>query len=292
MKRWLILDVHNLCWRCWHVNTHLSFKGQSTSVVFLFFKSLSYLKDELASDRVAFCFDHPYAARRKFFPAYKANRRKQELTKDEAQVRSDMSRQIAKLRLHWLPMVGFKNIFYREGMEADDLMASLALNLSKEDEAVLITSDADLWQCLRSNVSVYDPGRRRLLTRDSFKRDRGYSPKHWAMVKALCGCHTDNVPGIPGIGEITAEKYILETLGKKTAAWIRIHSYEGQEIIRRNQRLTTLPLEGCPDISRRLVEDEVDEKAWRQACIELGFRSMAAHPPIATKKLRQMELNV
>lgn len=287
MKRWLVMDVHNLCWRAFHVMGGLSHREERTGVTYGFLKSVSYLRNELMSDRIVFCFDHPYQRRRKLFPAYKANRRK-DASDEELKSYSDMTRQLAKLRLHWLPMIGFKNIFFAEGMEADDLMASLAQNLPKDQEAVLITSDADLWQCLQINVSIYDLNRKRHITRNSFKAEHGYPPREWGLVKAVSGCSSDNVPGVPGVGVVTAEKLVRDELGSQTVAWARIHSRRGQELIRRNLALTRLPFEGCPNVCKRLVDDEIDEKGWMRVCGELGFRSLASRPP--RKKLRQQEL--
>lgn len=284
MKTWLVLDVSYLCHRAFHVNKGLSWKGISTGVVFGFLKSVTFLKDEFQTDRVAFCFEHPHLFRRDLYPSYKRKRSAQERTEEEKESYHVLSIQISELRRRYLPRIGFKNIFCHYGMESDDIMASIALNCPEDEEVILVTADSDLLQCLRSNVSIYSPQKRKILIEAWFLSQYGIPARKWALVKAIAGCPTDEVRGVKGVGEITALKYLTDRLpdGVQRRA---ILSAEGRAIVRRNQLLVKLPHPNCP--VSRLVDDQVDRGGWREVCGLLGMRSIAGHPPVATRVRRR-----
>jgi 5'-3' exonuclease len=262
----------------------LSWKGRATGVIFGFLKAISTLKDEFCTDRIAFCFEHPHLLRRDLFPDYKGKRRSKGMTEEEKCSYESLTLQISELRHRYLPEIGFKNVFCFRGMESDDIMAMIALHVEADDEVVLVTSDSDLFQCLRHNVHIYSPQKRRLLTSVWFRKTYGISPKRWAFVKALAGCHGDNVPGIAGIGELTALRFLRGELKETSSAYMAIAGCD-DKIWNRNKRLVRLPLKECP--VPKIVEDAISVKAWRNVCGMLGMRSIASHPPIATRKNRK-----
>ncbi len=269
----LVLDVHYLCHRAFHTMKELSWKGKATGVVFGFLKSLTSLKDEFQTDRVAFCFEHPHLFRSDLYPAYKMKRAKNR-TPEEI-----LSDQIFQLYKNLLPMIGFKNIFCFYGMESDDIMAQIAEDTKEDDETILVTADSDLFQCLRENVSIYSPQKQKMLTKRWFKMKYGIPPYLWWKVKAIAGCATDEVKGIPGVGEVTALKYLKDETSPKT--FLKILSDEGQRIVRHNKLLVKLPHPNCPKPFFR--EDKISVKGWKEVCGLLGMRSLAGHPPISTR---------
>ena len=95
-----------------------------------------------------------------------------------------------------------------EQCEADDCIASLAAKYGRERPIVIVGVDKDLRQCLTPNVVMWDPASKeeKLVTLDSFRADTGLEPEQWPDVQALIGDTSDNVPGVKGIGEKTAEK--------------------------------------------------------------------------------------
>lgn len=285
MRTWLVLDCHYLCHRAFHTSRDLSWKGKPSGVIFGFLKTISALKDRFQTDHVAFCFEHRHIFRRNIYPAYKAHRRTKERTGEERRLYESLCIQISELKERYLPKIGFRNIFCFRGMESDDIMAAIAGGMLENEEVVLVTSDSDLYQCLRSNVSIWSPQKRRLLTERWFQRQYGIQPRTWSVVKAIAGCPSDGVKGIEGVGEITALKFIRGELDTGSKAFQSISSEKGREIVRRNKSLVKLPFEGCPTpVLRR--EDNVTEESWISVCGMLGMRSIANHPPIATRKLK------
>jgi len=282
MRTWLVIDVSYLCHRAFHTTQGLSWKEKPTGVVFGFLKSIGFFKDEFQTDHIAFCFEHPHLFRKEIFEGYKAKRHA--ANRDEAEIKSirGLQIQISELRQRYLPMIGFKNIFCCRGMESDDLIASIAKNLPKNEEAILITADHDLYQCLRPNVAIYSPQARKRITKANFMRTYGIRPSQWAVMKAIAGCHGDEVPGVGGVGEKTALKYLRGELDPKCKAFQIITSKAGKERVRLNRRLVQLPYEGCP--SPQLIEDSIDPKGWREVCGTLGMRSIAGVVPVATHR--------
>jgi len=279
----LVLDVSYLCHRTFHASKGLSWNGKATGVIFSFLKSISFLKDEFQTDRIAFAFEHPHLLRKDFYSAYKRKRHTKERTEEEMQSYRELSKQIQALRTDYLPRIGFKNIFCFDGYEADDILAKIAETSTVDDEVVLVTGDSDLYQCLRPGVMIYSSHKQKVLTVGWFVRHYGIGSSQWAVVKALAGCSGDEVEGIAGVGEKTAIKWMRGVLKKPSKVFKAIDSAQGRAIVRRNRVLVQLPYSGCPVLV--IQEDIISKAAWVGVCSELGMRSIAGRPPIASRKL-------
>ena len=279
------MDSHFLCHRAFHSVKGLSHKGIKTGVVFGFLKSISFFKDLFQTDRVAFCFEHPHLYRRDVFPSYKHKRGKDK-TPSEVKAYQELAIQISELRQRYLPTIGFKNIFCFRGMEADDIMAAIALGASLDEEVILITSDMDLLQCLRPNVSIYSPHVHKQLTWEWFLSTYSFPPSKWAIVKAIAGCHGDQVPGVGGVGEKTAVRWLRGELKLDSKAAQIINSGPGRAVVRRNRALVQLPYKGCQ--LPKLQDDAITKKAWIETCSLLGMRSLAGSLPLVARALTKL----
>jgi len=284
-KTYLILDVKYLCYRCrYAMRNELSFGGTPTTIIYLFLKDLIGLQDKFRTRNLLFCFDSKTSKRKKLYPEYKSNRHKKELTDEEFEFEMAFQYQVVQLRKKYLPEIGYRNIYQMKGLEADDIMASLASDFTKpkpENNAILITADHDLYQCISHNVTFYSPNERKELTLQGFKVKYGINAWHWAKLKAITGCSTDNVAGVRGVGEKTAIKYITGQLGIKTKAHCYITNDEGKKIIKRNEALVKLPFKGTPEFN--IVEDELSIKGWKSVCKQLGFKSFTDVNPFPWK---------
>ena len=270
---WLILDCSYLCHRAFHTMAGLKNKGESTGVAFGFLRDVAYLQDKLGTRNVAFCFDSPTkkSLRRDMFPGYK--KKTKVFTPEQELAYKDFRRQLVLLRDDYLPSVGFKNIFFADGYEADDFIASCCQSLSEEDEAFIVSSDHDLFQLLSDNVVMWNPITKKAYTKDDLKRDYGVTPKQWIKVQAIAGCDTDAIPGVPGVAEKTASKYVLGELGKHLKSYQGIEdSFEGEGLFYRNLRLVRLPFEGTLKVEFR--EDQLNRVAWQRIAKQLGAKSL------------------
>lgn len=275
MRILLVFDVHNLCYRAWHALPALSSGSRFTEVVFGFLRSVELLSNEYATRDFAFCFDHTVSIRKEIFPDYKS-RRRDKLTPEECKARARLAEQINRLRQDYLPQAGCLNVYQQHGVESDDLMAAIArrFSLIPNTEIVLVSSDNDLFQCLSENVMIHLPGKRgseARVTHKSFLKKYGLQPHQWAHVKAIAGCKTDSVPGVPGVGEVTALKYIRGELVTTSTAYHKIRSPQAQAVIRRNRQLVELPLPECRE--REVFFDLWDGGKWKEMQRNLGMRS-------------------
>lgn len=97
------------------------------------------------------------------------------------------------------------------GVEADDLMASLAQDFEKQGyQVVLITSDKDLRQIVTDKIIIYDPFHECVLNREAVEQKYGFSKDKLPFYFALVGDASDNIPGVKGIGPKGAEKLVKQ----------------------------------------------------------------------------------
>ncbi len=207
-KRLFLIDGSALAYRSYFAfirNPLINSKGENTSAVFGFTNSImKILKDE-NPDYIAVVFDTKAPTfRHEIFADYKSTRAKMPV---------EMSNQ--------LPRIGEVAegmnlpILEVEGFEADDLMGTLAERAKRKAlEVILVTGDKDFLQLVDEDIKVLNPKRGgeepELLDKKGVERKFGVSPEKVVEVLALMGDASDNIPGIPGIGEKTALELIRE----------------------------------------------------------------------------------
>lgn len=268
-KTLIVFDVHNLCYRSWYALPRLNYKGGSTEVIYGFLRTAEALCRDLAADMAAFCFESKTSLRKEQFPEYKARRK--QMTAD-GRDKKELIIQINKL-FGILKDQGCKNVFRKRGMESDDLMARIAED--SDYTTILVTSDSDLFQCLSSRVRIYSPHHKRMLGPKWFaEQHTGISPSDWAWVKAVAGCKTDNVPGIGGVGEKTAIKWVITEADPKSPSYKKLINDQSEQIIRRNLELVRLPHRACPavPITREAVPN------WQKLYRAIGSKGRIPFP--------------
>ncbi|MCW2613828.1 MAG: polymerase [Frankiales bacterium] len=207
-SRLLLLDGHSLAYRAFFalpVENFSTTTGQPTNAVYGFTAMLiNVLRDE-APTHVAVSFDISKSTfRTETYADYKAGR---------AETPTDFKGQVSLVRevLDALRVP----IVCAEGFEADDVIATLATQAEAEDMDVLIvTGDRDAFQLVTDRVTVLYNARgvsdMRRMTPDSVQEKYGLSPAQYPEFAALRGDPSDNLPGIPGLGEKTATKLIQQ----------------------------------------------------------------------------------
>lgn len=269
MATWLVLDCNNLCYRAFYAMGRLSHEGKATGALYGVFRDILALRDVHATDHVAFCFDHGKSIRTAVYPEYKANRHKN-MTEEEEEAHESIKEQIDLLKTQYLKEIGFRNIFYKKGYEADDMIASACLNLNEDDEAIIVSTDKDMYQLLSKRVHIWNPKVGKMITRKSFIREYGIKPKQWVDVRSISGCSTDNIKGIAGVGDKTAIKFILGTLKPDCKLYDKIRL--NFAIRRENEPIVKLPFRSTPKVE--LVQERISESAWRALMEKLGMRSI------------------
>jgi len=260
-KRLLLIDGHSMAYRAFFalpVENFTTAQGQHTNAIYGFATMLiSLLKDEKPT-HVAVAFD---VSRKTFrtdiFPDYKANRAK---TPDE--FRSQMS-YLNEL----VNGFGIKQ-FALEGFEADDIIATITKQAEREGAEVLIcTGDRDSFQLVTEKTTVLYPKRgvseMARMTPMAVQDKYGMSPDQYPDFAALRGDPSDNLPSIPGVGEKTAAKWVVEygSLQELIANVDKVGGKVGQSLrdnindVIRNRELTQL-IHDAP------IEYKVDDLSW------------------------------
>jgi len=247
-ETWLVVDCSSLCYK--HAYGLIR-KGPLDAYGFRlsFFMEIDALAHKYAARSLVFCWDVGRSRERQRLDArYKATRGKptgdaKAIAKQKA-VRLFVIKQARALRLEVVPTIGFTNNLWHRGFEADDMIALAVRAISGlGDNAIIVSSDNDLLQCVKSSVSFVssrDGGR---TTCQSFFKKYGVLTTNWAMVKAVAGCTSDNVIGIRGVGEHTAIKYIRGELPPESKKLGDILA--GLDTIQDNLALVQLPMIGA-----------------------------------------------
>jgi len=207
-KRLFLIDGHALAYRSYFAfirNPLINSKGENTSAVFGFSSALLKIIRQHRPDYLAVVFDTSKPTfRHQMYAEYKSTR---------AKMPDPMREQIP--RIHQVIEAMNIPMLEREGYEADDVMASLARRAEKKDmDVVLVTGDKDLLQLVNDRIKVLDPRRggedEVLYDEQGVRRRFGLEPGQIVDFMSLKGDASDNVPGVPGIGDKTAQKIIEE----------------------------------------------------------------------------------
>jgi DNA polymerase-1 len=208
MSRLLLLDGHSLAYRAFYalpVENFSTTTGQPTNAVFGFTSMLiNVLRDEKPT-HVAAAFDvSRQTFRTEAFPEYKANRA---ASPAEFKGQVDLIREV--LDALRIPVIT------ADGFEADDVIATLVRRTEGHDWQVdILTGDRDSFQLIDHRVTVLYPkkGVSELarMTPEAVEEKYGLTPAQYADYAALRGDPSDNLPGIPGVGEKTAAKWLRE----------------------------------------------------------------------------------
>jgi len=271
---WLVLDADYLCHRSNHSVGGLSYGDEPTGTAFGFLKTVQFLLHQFQTKRIVFCWDYGKSKRMEMYPSYKTSRRKQKAgeTPVEKEARLAMKSQMKSLRTEWLFEIGFRNIFWQDGYEGDDVIAAVVKESIGNDEAIMVADDKDLYQLLSPRVTLWKPRSKVLYTeKDLAFQYHGIQPERWHCVKALAGCGTDDVKGIEGVGDLTAAKFLQGKLPEHLKIRKKIDA-ELEDAWKRNLPLVRLPLEGT--VAPKLVEDEVTDGGWRHVSKKLGMGSL------------------
>jgi DNA polymerase-1 len=204
----MLLDGNSLAFRAFFALPAENFKtknGLTTNAVYGFTAMLINLLRDEAPSHIAAAFDvsrQTFRAER--YPEYKAGR---SATPDEFRGQIDITKEV-------LNALGI-TVLAEPGYEADDIIATLATQADEAGYRVLVvTGDRDSLQLVNPNVTVLYPIKGvSTLTRftpDAVQEKYGLTPEQYPDFAALRGDPSDNLPGIPGVGEKTAAKWIVE----------------------------------------------------------------------------------
>jgi DNA polymerase-1 len=203
-KLLLLIDGSSLAYRSYYAfikNPLKTSRGEATSAIFGFARSLKKLSEELDLEYAAVCFDLPGPTfREEKFPDYKATRK---------ETPEELVTQLPHIK-NLCESAGF-SVISKEGYEADDIIATLAGEALKGNvETVIFTLDKDLMQLVSDSVKILNMQKSGIEWYDRAKVEEkfGIPPEKINDFLALTGDPSDNIPGIKGIGRKTAVKLL------------------------------------------------------------------------------------
>lgn len=205
LKKLLIVDGNSILNRAFYgIRPLTSHTGLNTNALFGFLRTLIKQLSEVAPDYAAVAFDLKSPTfRHKLYDGYKAGRR---AMPDELAEQLPYAKKLAEL-------LGF-GVLTLEGYEADDIIGTVASFAERVDSlnSYVLTGDRDMLQLINSKIGIILVSNTETLLYDEnrFAEKYGVSPSAYVDVKALMGDTSDNIPGVPGVGEKTAFKLIAE----------------------------------------------------------------------------------
>ncbi|GAA0735536.1 DNA polymerase I [Gaetbulibacter jejuensis] len=239
-KRLFLVDAYALIFRGYYAfikNPRINSKGIDTSAIMGFMNSLLDVIKRERPDHLAVCFDKGGSTDRvEMFEAYKANR---DETPEAIKVAVPYIQEILKA-MH-IP------IMVKEGYEADDVIGTLSKQAEKQGyQTFMVTPDKDFAQLVSENIFMYRPksfggGYETWGIPEVQKKFEVEDPLQVIDFLGMMGDSSDNIPGLPGVGEKTAKKF-LKAYGSIEGLFENIHELKGKmkEKVEANQELGLL----------------------------------------------------
>ena len=269
----LLIDANSIIHRAYHALPDLkTSKGAHTGAIYGFLTIFLRIVKELAPTHVAAAFDLKAPTfRHKLYPPYKGTRKPM-----DAELAEQFEPLKELLALMRIPVVSM------EGYEADDILGTLSART--DDDTVILTGDRDSFQLVSPTTRVFWTKRGvsdvEVIDLERLAAD-GFTPESFIDFKALRGDPSDNIPGIPGVGEKTA-KTLLDRY--KTLDEVLDHASDergklgeslanGREIALLSRTLATIKKDVPLDVK------------------EEDLRFSGTYPDAVYKKLQELELN-
>jgi DNA polymerase-1 len=201
-KHLYIIDGNSLLYRAFFAIRNLRNKeGFPTNAIYGFISMVGKLVKEKKPEYIGVTFDvSKKTFRTDIFKDYKAQRKP---------MPNELVVQIPYIK-EYLNHMNIK-MLELENYEADDIMGTIAEKFKNEGIiVVLVTGDKDLFQLVNDSVFIYNPSKDIFYDREKVKEFFGVYPEQVIDLLSLEGDKSDNIPGVPGIGEITAKKLLAE----------------------------------------------------------------------------------
>ena len=212
IKTFLFIDGHGLAYRAYSVAHSITEKtgrefsasdGTPTGMIHFFCQMLYRAQDDIKPDCTIITFDSGGKTfRHELLPDYKANREK---SPENFKIQLPILKELLSYHGH--------KILTREGVEADDIIASLAkLAKNENDDAVILTSDKDFFQLLENHIRVSrvisGVTQAKIYDIEKFFEEYNFMPSSFADYLAITGDTVDNVKGVEGVGDVGAKKVL------------------------------------------------------------------------------------
>lgn len=266
----ILIDGKYYMYRSLKAKVQLSYNDVVTTIYYNYLNSMKSIAKKFKTGNIIILWDSEHSKRKELYTGYK--------TKDESKIDPDIKEQKKYIQKEYeniketLKKIGFAS-HNRYGYEADDLFFWYLNQFPKED-IIIVSRDEDLYQLLTfQNCRLYNPHIKKFITRKYIMEKYGVEPEQWSLYKAINGCKSDTVPGIPNIGD----KYTAAYINQKATNNIVRKIKDNWNIVARNMLLVQLPFVYHP-ITKKIIpfkqkETVINMDALTNLCLELGFKS-------------------
>ena len=279
MARLLIVDGHAYAYRAFHAIRELRGPdGRATNAIYGFAKMLEKMRQALEPSHVTVVWDGGLSAERMAaLPEYKQQR---------PEMPADLKPQFDEISAY-LAAIGVAEIC-QEGIEADDIIASLARREAAVGLPVVIASaDKDFMQLVAARIGLLNPNDKSgaIWTDEQVRAKTGVEPGQVADWLALMGDAVDNIPGVPGVGPKTAAG-LLQQFGSLDVLFGRLDEVKSERLrnslqaaaadVRRNLALVRLHDVPLNLTANELLPKPVNREMLAKLLQGWGFRGMLA----------------
>jgi DNA polymerase-1 len=263
----LIIDGRFLAYRTvFSQQAKLSHQGTDTGMMFGFFKTLQSIANRFEVNNTVIMFDVTKTVdgiRREEFEGYKVRELKFNADPKEVAQRKQFELDYHDL-LVMTHKLGFA-IYTLDKYEADDTIAMFCQQFN--GTKIIATRDEDMYQLINEDTYIFDPSNKKKKDLKWFMREYGISPEQWIDYKAIAGCKSDTVPGIPGMGEKRTLDYLKGN--KKWGKKIK----DNEKLYNLCHRLVILPHPSLYDYQMQWKQTKLNQDTFIDFCQSYGFNS-------------------
>lgn len=295
MKKLLIIDTFNFLHRAYHAlpKTFTDPQGEPTNAVYGVTSMIINILSQIKPDYIIAAVDGQKPTFRvQEFTQYKAQRKPME---------DDLKSQIPKV-FEILDAFGIRRILV-EGYEADDVVGTVTKKFEKDVSVIIVSNDKDLWQLAGNGTIIMVPGRKGAIEWVGEKEvdaKLGFDANKIADYKGLKGDTSDNIPGVYGIGDVTATKLIKEygsveeiykNLDKVKPDSLRKKLEENAEQALMSKKLAQLVLDVPLSVElEKCRYKEINKVNVKEVLEKYNFKSLIRRLGFEDKKVKEQEV--
>ena len=302
--KFMVIDGNSILNRAFYgVRLLTNHDGLPTNAIYGFLSTLFRLQDEYTPDRTIVCFDvKEKTFRHQKFDSYKATRKGMP---DELAAQLPVMKEV----LDALGIIRCE----KGGYEADDLIGTISRKAEEQgDDCLIVTGDRDSLQLVSAHTTVHLVSSKggqdtsRDITPEAFREEYGFDPIRLIDLKALMGDSSDNISGVPGVGEKTAMN-LLHTFGSLDEVYRHLDAPEikkglrdkltnGEQAARDSYWLATIErdaplpidMQALPDVQmdRDALYDLLTRLEFKSFLTRLGLSKTEAPAPTAAERKR------
>lgn len=302
--KFMVIDGNSILNRAFYgVRMLTNHDGLPTNAIYGFLSTLFRLQDEYTPDRTIVCFDvKEKTFRHQKFDSYKATRKGMP---DELAAQLPVMKEV----LDALGIIRCE----KGGYEADDLIGTISRKAEEQgDDCLIVTGDRDSLQLVSAHTTVHLVSSKggqdtsRDITPEAFREEYGFDPIRLIDLKALMGDSSDNISGVPGVGEKTAMN-LLHTFGSLDEVYRHLDAPEikkglrdkltnGEQAARDSYWLATIErdaplpidMQALPDVQmdRDALYDLLTRLEFKSFLTRLGLSKTEAPAPTAAERKR------